>query len=304
MARLSFPFRPTTVLGLPLFGWLFALASLICGMFIAIPTSPTGGHAAEVSYLLQVACLAGVAYIAFSLRNFIAIEERVRTLPKSLVCDPPLFEIFRQYAEALNKMTCIPDPVFRNAALLQLATLGQSLHELGSGTLTFEGTESWRLIYEQILRSKVVYSYKSVAWVKDTDYWQDEPGQKSVRLNKELVASQQISIERIFIVRDSLWPTDSSTWDEQLTRMLDEQRKSGIKVLVIRESTLVNDHDLAGDFGIYGSHAVGYQIMDGRQQTNRFAIQFNFDDVAQAEQRWERLLVYAKPFEEILELPP
>lgn len=196
MARCSFLFRPT-VLGSPSFGWLFVLASLVCGIVLAIPTSSTDGHAAEVSYLLQVACLAGVAYLAITLRKFITIEDRVRTLPKSLACDESIFEIFRQYAEALRRVTQIPDPVFRSAALQQLDSIGQTLQKLGKGILVFENTESWRLVYEQILRSRVVYSYKSVAWVRDANYWQDEPGQKSLRLNWDLNSNQQISIERI-----------------------------------------------------------------------------------------------------------
>lgn len=170
--------------------------------------------------------------------------------------------------------------------------------------LTFENTESWRIIYEQILRSKVVYPYKSVAWVRDLDYWQDEPGQKSIRLNHELASRQQISMERIFILQDALWPTGTEHRDSKVTELLKENMRCKIKVFVIRESSLSNDQDLLDDFGIYGSHAVGYQVMDGRHRTHRFTIQFNFDAVALAEQRWQRLLAYAIPFEKILDRPP
>jgi hypothetical protein len=273
-------------------------------MALAIPTSPAGEHDAEVTYLLQVACLVGVVYIAITLRKFITIEDRVRTLPKSLACDESIFEIFRQHAEALRRVTQIPDPVFRNAALQQLTTIGRSLKDLGAGMLTFENTESWRLIYEQILRSNLVYSYKSVAWVKDELYWQDEPGQKSIRLNQELVSQQQLSMERIFILQDALWPSGTENGDAKVIELLKENTRSRIKVFLIRESALYNDQDLLADFGIYGSHAVGYQVMDGRQRTNRFTIQFNFEAVSVAEQRWQRLLAYAKPFDEILGRPP
>ena len=175
---------------------------------------------------------------------------------------------------------------------------------MGKGILVFENTESWRLVYEQILRSRVVYSYKSVAWVRDANYWQDEPGQKSLRLNWDLNSNQQISIERICIVNDSIWPDPSLESTEKLQQLLVDHCKNGIRLLLIRQSDLANDQDLIADFGIYGSHAVGYQILDEQQRSIRFTLQFDFDAVSQAERLWKRLLVYAKPIEEIFERPP
>lgn len=93
-------------------------------------------------------------------------------------------------------------------------TIGQSLKNLGDGMLTFENTESWRLIYEQILRSSLVYSYKSVAWVKMSCTGKMSLG-KSIRLNQELVSRQQISMERIFILQDELWPPSSEDVDSK-----------------------------------------------------------------------------------------
>jgi hypothetical protein len=292
-------FSGSTSLRLP-----FILSAVVCGSLFAISTIPTGTFHEKVSHLVQFACLAGIAYVAVVLKQYIATEDKARSLPKTLACDSQFFEHFRLFAESLNAASHIPDPVFRNAALHQLAAIGQSLKNLGDGMLTFENTESWRLIYEQILRSKVVYSYKSVAWVRDLNYWQDEPGQKSIRLNQELVSRQQLSMERIFILQDALWPNGTECGDSKVTELLKENVRSKIKVFVIRESSLNNDQDLLVDFGIYGSHAVGYQVIDGRHRTHRFTIQFNFDAVALAEQRWQRLLAYAIPFEENLERPP
>lgn len=282
----------------------FVLILVVCGLLVAILTALPGAFDEKVSHLVQFACLAGIAYVAVVLKQFIATEDKVRALPKSLVCDSQFFEHFQLFAESLNAASHVPDPVFRNAALHQIAAIGRSLKDLGDGMLTFENTESWRIIYEQILRSNVVYSYKSVAWVRDLDYWQDEPGQKSLRLNQELVSRQQLSMERIFILQDALWPTGTEHGDLKVTELLKENVRSKIKVLVIRESSLCNDQDLLADFGIYGSHAVGYQVMDGRHRTHRFTIQFNFNAVALAEQRWQRLLAYAIPFDEILNRPP
>lgn len=303
MADSRFSFRPlgfpTNLPRIPIMLGLVAL-----GILMTISTVFPGAVGLKVTYLVQVSCLVGIAYVAVVLRQVVAIDSRERTLPKSLACDTQFFDLFKHFALSLSRAATIPDPVFRDAALQQLAAVELSLQKLGNGLLTFENTESWRLIYEQILRSNHVYSYKSVAWVKDELYWQDEPGQKSIRLNQELVSQQQIYMERIFILQDELWPPSSEDGDSKVIGMLKENARSRIKVFVIRESSLCNDQDLLADFGIYGSHAVGYQVMDGRQQTNRFTIQFNFDAVALAEQRWARLLAYAKPFDEILGRPP
>lgn len=283
----------------------FVLSLVVCGLLVAISTALPGTYDEKKTHLVQFACFAGIAYVAVILKQFIATEDKVRALPKTLVCDSQFFEHFQLFAESLNAASHIPDPVFRTAALQQLSTIGQSLKNLSDGMLTFENTESWRLIYEQILRSNLVYSYKSCAWVRDMDYWQDEPGQKSLRLNQELASRQQLSMERVFILQDTLWPAGHTEHDDsKVTELLKENVRSKIKVFVIRESSLSNDQDLLADFGIYGSHAVGYQVMDGRHRTHRFTIQFNFDAVARAEQRWQRLLAYAKPFNENLERPP
>ena len=155
--------------------WLSSLALIVTGISIFFQATATGALSSQVSNLLQLACLAGVGYVAVSFRNFIEMEDRARTIPMSLASDLQFFEIYRHYAEAISKIADIPDPAFRNAALQQLATIGHSLQNLGEGMLTFENTESWRLIYEQILRSNHVYSYKSnsaivrmqgIVWIK------------------------------------------------------------------------------------------------------------------------------------------
>jgi len=111
-------------------------------------------------------------------------------------------------------------------------------------------------------------------------------------------------MERILIIRDSLWPSNSQEIDPNLKRLLEDHRRCGIKHQLIRESSLANDQDLIADFGIYGSHAIGYQVTDEQHHSNRFTLVFDFDAVAQAEQRWDRLLAYAKSYEEIFERPP
>ena len=285
-------------------GWPLLIALAIVGIVSA--TTVCGGVWLDswTAHLVPVANLAGVAYISVTLRRYLAIEEKVRHIPLALARDEPIFASFIQYSNALYQISHIPDPVFRATALQQLDTIGKTLDNLGNGTLVFDNTESWRLVYEQMLRSKVVYLYKSVAWIRDPSYWQDEPGQKSLRLNGELVSSQQLTMERIFIIRDSLWPINSQEIIPKLKRLIEDHRRYGIKLQLIRESSLANDQDLIADFGIYGSHAVGYQVNDEQNHSTRFTLHYDFDKVAQAEQRWNRLLTYAKLYEEIFERPP
>ena len=285
-------------------GWPLLLALVIVG--IVATTVASGGVRLDswLTHLVQVANLAGVAYIAVTLRRYLAVEEKLRHIPLALARDEPMFASFIQYSNALRQISQIPDPVFRTAALQQLDAIGKTLDNLGQGTLVFDNTESWRLVYEQMLRSKVVYLYKSVAWIRDSSYWQDEPGQKSLRLNGELVSSQQLTMERIFIIRDSLWPINSQEIIPKLKRLIEDHRRYGIKLQLIQESSLTNDQDLIADFGIYGSHAVGYQVNDEQNHSTRFTLHYDFDKVAQAEQRWDRLLTYAKLYEEIFERPP
>ena len=47
-----------------------------------------------------------------------------------------------------------------------------------------------------------------MAWVKNANYWQDEPGRKSMAVNFELNDAEQLNIERIAIIADELWPVD------------------------------------------------------------------------------------------------
>ena len=48
-------------------------------------------------------------------------------------------------------------------------------------------------------------THRSVAWVKDAGYWQDQPGKQSMRLNYHVVR-KGVAIERIVILRGALWP--------------------------------------------------------------------------------------------------
>ena len=58
---------------------------------------------------------------------------------------------------------------------------------------------------------------------------------------------------------------------------VEEQHRYGIWLLLIRESTLEAEPDLISDFGIYGSRAVGMQLLDPAGRTKRFVLSFDFE---------------------------
>ena len=53
------------------------------------------------------------------------------------------------------------------------------------------------------------------------------------------------------------------------------------------------------DFGVYGKTAVGYQVTDEVGQTLRYEMLFGPHHVQLAEDRWQRLSLYARPLESI-----
>ena len=76
--RSSYKNRPLTP------GWPLLL-SLVIGGIVAAMTAYCGARLDSwQTHLLQVANLAGVAYIAVVLRRYLAVEEKVRHIPLAL----------------------------------------------------------------------------------------------------------------------------------------------------------------------------------------------------------------------------
>ena len=225
-------------------------------------------------------------------------------LPFAIAHDQELYEHYLAFSRSLKRISQIPDPVYRDAAIEKIKAMDASLRSVAVGTLTFDTTETWRLVYEALLRSPSVYLYRSVAWVKKQGYWQDEPGRKSTQLNFELVDQQRLNIERIVIIADSLWPKEDRFPMEPILKWIDEHLRHGIWIKLVRESTIQSEPDLMTDMGIYGSHAIGEQILDEDCKTIRFVLKFDFDAVEAAEQRWNRLSIYAVPYKDLLDKPP
>lgn len=217
-------------------------------------------------------------------------------LPYQLARDDALFVHYRRITEMLLKISKQPDPIYRMIALEQLDETVRRVTTIAAGSLVFEGTETWRIVYERLLRCPDLYLYRSIAWIRTAEYWQDEPARKSMAVNYELQRDNRLNIERIAVLADELWPDKSREPVEPVARWLREQDAAGILVRMVRESALHQEADLKTDLGIYGSRALGTQEVDSHGRTTRFVLTFDFAKVLEAEARWNRLLVYAESY--------
>jgi len=217
-------------------------------------------------------------------------------LPYQLARDDAIFVRYRRITEMLLKTSKHPDPIYRMIALEQLDETVRRVTTIAAGSLVFEGTETWRIVYERLLRSPDLYLYRSIAWIRTIDYWQDEPARKSMAVNYELQRENRLNIERIAIIADELLPYGSRDPVEPIASWLHEQDAAGIAVRLVRQSALCQEPDLKADLGIYGSRALGTQEVDPLGLTSRFVLTFDFAKVLEAEARWNRLLVYAESY--------
>ncbi|MGH7193203.1 MAG: hypothetical protein ACREJM_06655, partial [Candidatus Saccharimonadales bacterium] len=192
------------------------------------------------------------------------------------------------------------DPILRRIALLKLASVAEQIDGLGSGRIVFALTESWRTVYEEILRSPDIKAYRSVAWVRSPKYWQDEPGRQSMRVNFEAV-DRGVLIERVVLLRDDLWPSDRKLPLADVLPWIEEQHNHGIWIALARESDLSRETDLLLDMGIYGDRAVGTQELDDTCRTLRFTLDLDPQAVQLADNKWQRLLLYARSFGDLLD---
>lgn len=284
----------------PSFQSLTPYATIVIAMLPAISLYALNSP----SLLLYVAflCSVGLGLLIRRPQDRTRLEsDHAIDLPFAIAHDKEIYEEYLAIARSLKRISQIPDPVFREAALQQIAAGKSELQKVAEGTLTFEGTESWRIIYEALLRSQHVYLYRSVAWVKSAHYWQDEPGKQSTQFSLRLVDDQRLNIERIVILSDSVWPAGQPLPIEPLLGWISEHHRHGVWIKLVRESTIENETDLLSDFGIYGSHAVGEQVLDDQCRTIRFILQFNLAAVEAAEKRWQRLAIYSKAYRDLLD---
>jgi hypothetical protein len=252
-----------------------------------------------------VSILAGlfISYIEQDDAREKARAELLATLrvPLELAREPDLFEHFVSFGDSLIALARGRDePVLKRFALVKLASINEQLKTLAEGRIVFSATETWRTVYEQLLQSRGLGTYRSVAWVKARDYWQDAPGRQSMRLNLAL-ARRGLRIERIVILRDDLWPQASRLPSASIRPWIEQQHESGIVVSLIREGDIAGESDLAADFGLYGDRAVGIQELDEEARTVCFVLEFGEAGLRLARAWWDRLSLYALPYRDLVD---
>lgn len=203
-----------------------------------------------------------VAAVLVQIGTTIYLASQIIQTREGLGSLKPLFEIAHDRdiltvhdhcAESLLKISQSSDLIYRKFALESLRQFAETVSMIADGTIVFEGTETWRIAYEHLLRCPGLHSYRSVAWVRTANYWQDGAGQQSIQLNRELHSSGRLTIEHIAIIDDTLWPTNYDLPVERVRQWIAEQFSDGIDIRLVRESALASEPDLKQDMGIYGS---------------------------------------------------
>jgi hypothetical protein len=221
------------------------------------------------------------------------------SIPLTLASDPELFKLYRTLCDGLTAVAGHTDGILRDAAIQKIATVAEQIAGLGEGKVVFALTEGWRTVYERLLLSPGLKTYRSVAWVRTSDYWQDEPGRQSMRMNYEAV-DRGVLIERVILLRDDLWPTESILPVPAILPWIEEQHNHGLWIMLARVSEVAREPDLLVDVGLYGTRAVGVQELDDCSRTLRFTLDLNKEAVHVAEERWRRISLYAVPFRSLL----
>ena len=270
---------------------------IVCGIVIPI----SGSIHTTTAYIAVVATiLAAVTLVVWTRLERLILAEELPGMTLAVAGDAAVFSLFQSLGRSLREMSANQDPIYRDLALDRIRRLSEEASAIASGRIEFTGTEAWRKAYEQLLRSRGLYRYRSVAYARTPNYWQDEPGRQSMRVNFEMAASG-LMIERIVIIPDAFWPVGELEPVEPFSKWLDAQVRGGVWISVVRDSFLEGDLDLLIDFGLYGNRAVGFQQVDDHGRTVHFALSFDFAELLAAERRWERLQVYATRYERLLD---
>ncbi len=281
-------------------GTVAAYGGACVGLVLAsvIRLTPLHGLEPEITLIL-VAVVAALLWQL--LRRTGQSDSAVMNTALALARDSEVFDVYQGIGKHLQNVSWRNDPIFREVALGRISKLSTELGQISEGVISFQGTETWRLVYETLLRSRGLFLYRSVSWINTDRYWQDEPGRQSLRLNLELHESEQLKVERIAIVADEYWPVDEPLPASRIRQWIHEQHVAGIWIKLVRQSQLAGETDLVADIGIYGTRAVGHQTLDDTGRTVKFKLNFNMDQILQAEERWKRLDVYATAYGDLLD---
>ncbi|MBX9623410.1 MAG: hypothetical protein K2X82_06310 [Gemmataceae bacterium] len=273
--------------------------SLIMGLVSALAPP-----AAQVAVLGALVSILGGLFFAYLGQEEDRDRRRAELLerlavPLALAPEHDLYDGYLTFCRALTELARRDDPALREIAALKLAAVNAQLDALAAGTAVFAGTEGWRTVYEKLLASPDVREYRSVAWARAADYWQDPPGRQSLKANFA-AADRGVFIERVIILPEALWPAGAAVPADAVRPWVDEQHAAGLRVSLAREADVRGEPDLVGDFGIYGDRAVGTLELDDRARAVRFTLSVDRQAVRLARERWDRLALFAVPYRDLL----
>jgi hypothetical protein len=285
------------------------LGTALAGSLVMALVCTFGPLPAQIAVLGAFISILGGLFLSYLAQDDQRERQRAEVIerlavPLSLAPDRELYAQYLAICQALTELARKDDSILRQTALLKLASVVSQVQSLSGGTFVFSLTESWRTVYEQLLRSPDIRKYCSVAWVRTADYWQDPPGRQSIQVNYE-AAHRGTHIERIVVLHAGLWPQGQLLPSPEVLPWIEEQHNHGLWIMLVREAELTREPDLLGDFGIYGDRAVGVQELDAHSRTLRFTLEFSSQAVQLAEDRWRRVSLYATSLRSLLDrLPP
>ncbi len=281
--------------------WLPASLAIILTLAVLVIAAIAGIASLQlVTAILSCVSLGVLLHLAIQKNTAPSTNSTIDKLI-ALAGDPKLSRWHNDLLDNLLRVVQESDSIYRRLALERLENSGLDVETLAKKVVDFESTECWRVVYEELLRSPGLHLYRSVSFIESQDYWQDAPGRQSTQLNLELHKQQVVTIERIAIIADHLWPQDSLFPVSPIHSWLDIQHRHGIWLKLVRESALQNDPELIADIGIYGNRAVGKQVADPSGRTIRFSLSFDFEELRASERIWERLVVYSTSYRELLD---
>lgn len=281
--------------------WRSLIVITVAGWLLSLAVAWTGFEWLATAFLgTLLSFLTALAWRSRVIER--TAEPSLLETPFYLAHDAEIFDRYRRLAQEMLRISGRADQIYRQCVLESLDAAVSQIATVGDGKIIFEETETWRLVYEKLLRDPSVTVYRSVALVRHQNYWQDGAGSQSMQLNFELIAKSIVTVERTVIVADELWPSDADLPVELLRQWIHEQSVHGIWMRLVRESALRSEPDLVRDMGIYGFSAVGFQEFDAEHlRTSRFTLDFDYTSIREAEARWNRLNVYASPYEDLLD---
>lgn len=281
------------------------LFTAIAGAVVMALVSAFGPLPAQIAMLGAFISILGGIFLGYIGQEEQREHDRAAAIeslavPLALASDAELFKRYQEIASALTGLAQHTDPILRRIAMLKLASVSEQMDGLAAGKIVFALTESWRNVYEEILKSPDVKTYRSIAWVRSPKYWQDEPGRQSMTANFEAV-SRGVLVERVVLLKDELWPAGHRLPVADIWSWIEEQHNHGVWIALARESDLSRETDLLADMGIYGDRAVGTQELDDACRTLRFTLDLDPQSVELADSKWKRLQLYARPLRSILD---